>query len=169
LSFDTPAPAGRRRSRAAGTNPRADADREEAARLEAEVAARQAELDRANAARRAADVAAQAEADRLEAEALAVSAALDDRQLGAVVDLVTERMAGPLARSPLAISRAVVAWCRTVVAAEPGPLSVAVALGLSSRLAAGEGSAPLDLPPAPAGTAPLRHRIAVLRTPAAVG
>lgn len=37
----------------------------------------------------------------------------EDTQLAAVVRLVVERMAGPLARSPLAISKAVAAWRRT--------------------------------------------------------
>ena len=151
------------------TNRRARADLAEAARLEAEVAARQAELERTNEARRAADRAAETEADRLEAEALAVSAALDDHHLGAVVALVTERTAGPLARSPLAISRAVVAWCRTATSEYPGSFSAAVAVALGAGLVTGEGNAPLDLPPAPARTAPLRRRIAALSAPAAVG
>lgn len=156
--------------RARQANPRAEGDLAEAARLEAEAAARQAELERTNEARRAADRAAQAETDRLEAEALAVAAALDDEPLAAVVAVVTRRMAGPLARSPLAISRAVVAWCRTAAAAQPaGPLSAAVAAGLTAGLVAEEGSPPLDLPAAPAGTAALRHRIAGLRPPTVDG
>jgi hypothetical protein len=169
---DRPTANGRRvagtNPRARQTNPRAEADLAEAARVEAEVAARQAQLERTNEARRAADLAAQTEADRLEAEALAVSAALDDDQLAAVVALVTERMAGPLARSSLAISRAVVAWCRTAATEHPGPLPTAVTAGLNAGLVAGEGSAAMNLPAAPEGTAPLRHRIAGLRTPTAV-
>jgi hypothetical protein len=168
LESDGATKLGRRSSRAAGTNPRSEAERAEAERLENEVARRQAELERTNEARRAADLAAQAEADRLEAEALAISAALDDAPLAAVVSLVTERMAGPLARSPLAISRAVVAWCRTAATEHPGPLPIAVTAGLSARLVAGEGSAALALPAAREDTPPLRHRIAALRTPAGV-
>ena len=155
--------------RAARTNPRADAELAEAARLEAEAAARQAELEAAVDARRAADIAAEVETERLEAEALALSACLDDETLTGIVELVTGRMAGPLARSPLAISRSVVAWCRTAVAQHPGRLTISIAAGLAAGLGVGEGHGRLDLPPAPAGTAPLRHRIAALRTPVGVG
>jgi hypothetical protein len=157
--------------RATGTHPRAEADQAEAARLEAEAAARQAALQRATEMRRAGDRAAELEAERLEAEALAVSAALDDATLAAVMSIVTETMAGPLARSPLAIGRAVVAWCRTAVTDHSGPLSDAATAGLATELVVGEQSppAPLDLPPAPAGTPLLRHRIAALVKPAAGG
>lgn len=157
--------------RAIGTHPRSEADQAEAARLVAEAAARQAALQRATATRQAADRAAELEAERLEAEALAVSAALDDATLASVVDAVTGSMAGPLARSPLAISRAVVAWCRTAVAEHPGPLARAAATGLTEGIVVREESpsAPLDLPPAPAGTALLRHRITGLVRPAAGG
>ncbi|MCA1846062.1 MAG: hypothetical protein LC792_23290, partial [Actinobacteria bacterium] len=94
--------AGGTNPRAMGTHPRASAEQAEAARLEAEVAARQAALARATETRRATDAAAELEAERIEAEALAVSASLDDRTLAAVVGIVTGTMAGPLARSPLA-------------------------------------------------------------------
>lgn len=151
--------------RAQRSNPRAEADLAEAARLEAEGAARQAELERTTHARRAADLAARAEAERLEAECRAVSAALADDQLAVVVAVVTRGMAGPLARSPLAISRAVVSWCRTAAAQRPGPLADAVAAGLAAGLPAGEGSAPsLDLS-VPAGIPALRQRIAGLLAP----
>jgi hypothetical protein len=153
--------------RARGANPRAEAELAEAARLEAEAAARQAELERRVEARRAADEAAEREAQRLEAEALALSAALDDQTLAGIVSLVSVGMAGPLARSPLAISRAVVTWCRAAAAAHAGPLAEAVYAGLAARLVAGEGTASglLDLPAAAPGTPPLRRRIAQLLNP----
>jgi len=154
-----------RRSRATGTNPRAEADRVEAARLEAEAARRRAELEARTEARRAADLDAEQEAARLEAEALSVSAALDDATLGAVVARAAAGLSGLLAGSPVAVSRAVVAWCRTAAVTHPGPFAAAVTAGLDGDLAAGEGSAPLDLPGAPAGTAALRTRVAaVLKT-----
>jgi len=157
--------------RAMGTHPRSDAERAEAARLEAEAAARQAALQQATEKRRASDHAAEVEAERLEAEALAVSAALSDPVLAQIVDVVSETLAGPLARSPLAIARAVVTWCRAAAAEHPGPLPEAVSAGLASKLVVREGAppAPLDLPPAPAGTAPLRHRIAALVRPGGGG
>ena len=153
--------------RALGTHPRSEAEQAEAARLEAEAAARQAALQRATETRQASDRAAEAEAERLEAEALAVSAALDDRTLAAVVEAVTGTMAGPLARSPLAIARAVVIWCRTAAAEHPGPLADAAAAALASELVVGEQrpQAALVLPPAPAGTAPLRRRVVALVRP----
>ncbi|MNC94441.1 hypothetical protein D3C83_112940 [compost metagenome] len=77
--------------------------------------------------------------------------------------MVTEGMAGPLARSPLAIGRAVVAWCRAANGEHPGPLADAVAAGLRAGVVGGEANAALDLPAAPAGTLSLRHRIAGLR------
>jgi hypothetical protein len=153
---------GRRSSRAAGTNPRSEADRAEAARLEAEAARRQAELEARTEARRTADLNAKREAERLEAEALAISAALDDAALCAVVTLVGAGLSGLLAGSTVAVTRAVVAWCRTATATHPGPFTTAVAAALAEGVAAGEGSAPLDLPPAPAGTAALRTRIAAI-------
>jgi hypothetical protein len=161
--------AGRRSSRAAGTNPRAEADRAEAERLEKEAARRQAELELTTQARRAADRAAEREAERLEAEAHSISAALDDDTLCAVVAQAAAGLSGLLAGSTVAVTRAVVAWCRTAAADHPGPFADAVAAGLGDGLAAGEGSAPLDLPAAPAGTAPLHTRIAaVLKTKGAV-
>jgi hypothetical protein len=112
----TPTANGRRGSgtnpRAAQANPRAEADLADTARLEAQAAARRAELERVTEDRQAADHAAEVEAERLEAEALAVSAALPDGLLAAVVDVVGRGMAGPLAASPLALSRAVLSWCR---------------------------------------------------------
>jgi hypothetical protein len=171
----SPSPNGRRSDgtnpRANGTHPRAATEIAEAARLEAEAAARQAALQRSTDTRRASDRAAEVEAQRLEAEALAVSAALDDATLAALVEVMTETMAGPLARSPLAISRAIVAWCRSAVTEKPGPLALAAAAGLAAELAVGEQSppVPLDLPPAPAGTPLLRHRIAGLVRPGAGG
>jgi hypothetical protein len=171
------APAGATRSRrqagtnprTMGTHPRAEAELAEAARLEAEAAARRAALEQKNGARRAADLAAQAETDRLEAEALAISAALDDHQLEAVVTLVTERMAGPLTRSPLAISRAVITWCRAAAAQRPGGLTDAISAGLAVALPAGERTAALDLPAAPPDTPTLRQRIGGLLNPTGTG
>lgn len=150
--------------RTLGTNPRAEAQLAEIARLEAEAAARQAELERRAEARRTADEAVEREAQRLEAEALAVSAALDDRTLADIALLATAGMAGPLTRSPMAIARAVVTWCRTTVAQHPGPLADAIDAGLAARLAVGErtASTPFALPAAPAGTPPLRRRVAAL-------
>jgi hypothetical protein len=160
---------GGRRSRATGTNPRAEGERAEAARLEAEAARRQAELEARTDARRSADLAAEQEAERLEAEALSISAALDDATLGPVVARAAAGLSGLLAGSTVAVTRAVVAWCRTAAATHPGPFADALSAGLAAGLAAGEGSAPLDLPAAPVGTAPLRTRIAaVLKTKGAV-
>lgn len=153
---------GRRASRATGTNPRSEADRAEAERLEKEVARRQAELELTTAARRAADRAAEVEAQRLEGEALAISAAIDDEALSAVVAHTTADLSGLLAGSTVAVTRAVVAWCRTAAAARPGPFAEAVVAGLADGLVAGEGSASLDLPAAPIGTPSLRTRIAAL-------
>jgi hypothetical protein len=160
---------GRRSSRGAGTNPRAEAERAEAARLEAEAARRQAELEARTEARRAADLDAERAAERLEAEALAIAATLDDETLGAVVARAAAGLSGLLAGSTVAVTRAVVAWCRSAAATHPGPFAAAVAAGLAGDLAAVEGGAPLDLPAAPAGTAPLRTRIAaVLKAKGAV-
>jgi hypothetical protein len=173
---DKPTANGRRGNgtnpRAMGTHPRSAAGQAEAARLEAEAAARQAALQRATETRQATDRAAELEAERIEAEALAVSAALDDATLAALVDVVTGSMAGPLARSPLAIGRAVVDWCRTAAAEHPGRLTDAARVALASGLVVREENDPraaLDLPPAAAGTALLRHRIAALVRPAAGG
>jgi len=155
-----------RRSRAQGTNPRAEADRAEQARLEAEAEARRAALERATQSRRAAERAAAREAERLEAEALAVSAALDDATLAAVVAAVRPGLSGPLAASSMAVARAVVGWVRAAAAHHPGPLDAAVAAGLAAPPAGGEAAAPLDLPPAPPATASLRARVTGLLRPA---
>ena len=103
------------------------------------------------------------EAERLEAEALALSAALPDGLLVEVVSVVGRGMSGPLAASSLALARAVLSWCRAAADHRPGPLPAAVTAGLASGLTVGEEAAALALPAAPAGTAPLRHRIARLR------
>ena len=158
-----------RRSRAAGTNPRAGAERAEAARLEAEAARRQAELDARTEARRAADLDAERAAERLEGETLSISVALDDDTLGRVVARAAAGLSGLLAGSTVAVTRAVVAWCRAAAATHPAPFAEALSAGLAGGLTAGEGSAPLDLPAAPAATAPLHTRIAaVLKTKGAV-
>jgi hypothetical protein len=163
-----PATNGRRASgtnpRALQAHPRAEAELAEAARLEAEADARRAQLERATEARRAADHAAQVEAERLEAEALAVSAVLGDAELAGIVAIVTRGMAGPLARSPLGVSMAVVGWVRTAAVRHPGPLVEAVGHGLTEGLTAGEGDPPLDLPAAAPGTSSLRQRIPQLVT-----
>jgi hypothetical protein len=149
--------------RAVGANPRAETHQADLARRTTEAEQRVADLEAEAAARRAADLAARAEAERVEAEALAVSAALDRDRLAAVVDLVADSLAGPLARSPLAVSRAVLVWCRAAAVAHPGPLTAAVDAALRTGApSAGEDAAPLELPAPPAGTAPLRDRIAPL-------
>jgi hypothetical protein len=162
---DPAAKAGRRSSRAAGTNPRSEADRVEAERLAKEATRRQTELELTTEARRAADRAAEYEAEQLEAEAHSISAALNDETLGAVVALASADLSGLLAGSTVAVTRAVVAWCRTANATFPVPFADAVAAGLRERLAAGERHAPLVLPAAPLDTEPLRTRVAaILRT-----
>ena len=161
----TPTGSGRRAAgtnpRAGRTNPRSEAELAEAARVEAEAAARRVQLERATETRRVADLTAQTEADQLEAEALALSGALDDSSLAAIVSAVADGLPGPLARSPMAVARAVVAWCRAAAGRHPGLLSEAVAAGLAGGLTVGEGpaAAPLALPGAPTGTASLRRRI----------
>lgn len=154
--------------RSAGTNPRAEAERAEAARLEAEAGRRQAELDARTEARRADDRTAEVEAERLEAEARSISAVLTDPALAAVVAQVTGGMSGLLAGSAVAVARAVIAWCRTAAATHPGPFASAVDAGLAEALTAGEGHPPLGLSGAPAGTAPLRTRVADLLRAGAV-
>jgi hypothetical protein len=169
LESEVATPGGRRSSRAAGTNPRAEADRAGTDRLEREAARRRAELELTTEARRAADRAAEREAVRLEAEAHSISAALDDETLCAVVTQAGADLSGLLAGSTVAVTRAVIAWCRTAAANHPAPFADAVAAGVAGGLAAGEGSAPLDLPAAPAGTAALHTRIAaVLKAKGAV-
>jgi hypothetical protein len=152
--------------RAIGANPRAGADRAEAVRRAELAARRTADLEAEQAARRAAESAARADTERLAAEALALSAVLDDGLVEAVVVRVSEGLAGPLARSPLAVTRAVVAWCRTAVAAHPGPVPVAVSAALAADLGLVEGPAgPLELPAPPPGTVELRARVAALLHP----
>ena len=127
-----------------------------------EAAARRVQLERATETRRVADLSAETEADRLEAEALALSGALDDASLAAIVTVVADGLPGPLARSPMGLARAVVAWCRAAAGRHPGLLSEAVAAGLAGGLTVGEGpdaAPPLALPVAPTGTASLRRRI----------
>jgi hypothetical protein len=69
-------------------------------------------------------------------------------------------MPGVLAGSPVAVTRAVVGWCRTARTEHPGPLKCAVAAALDAELAAVEASPPLALPAAPPGTGTLRSRVA---------
>jgi hypothetical protein len=155
-----------RSSRAQGTNPRAEADRADQVRVEAEAEIRRVELERAAASRRAEERAAALESDRLEAEALAVSAALDDDTLAAVVAAVRPALSGPLAASGMAVARAVVGWCRLSVAEHGGEFDAAVVAGLAAGLPVGEGTAaPLALPVAAPGTASLRARIGLLVKP----
>ena len=153
--------------RAQGRNPRAEAELGEAARLEAAARARQLQLEQMTDSRRAADRVAQSEAERLEAEALALSGALHDATLADVVATVHAGMSGPLAASPLGVTRAVVTWCRCAVDHHGGALIDAVERALTAGLTVGEGSAPapLDLPAPPAGTASLRTRVAALLRP----
>lgn len=119
------------------------------------------------AARRAEDIAAREAAERLEAEALAVSAALDDATLAAVVAAIRPGMSGPLAASAMAVARAVVCWCRLAAIAHGRDFADAVVAGLRSGLTVGEGTAPppLVLPAPAAGTPILRARIAALLSP----
>ena len=158
-SSATAPPFGRR---AAGTNHRAETERAEAERLQAEAAARAAELEARTAARRAAELAAEREAERLEFEARCIAAALDDELLAAVVGHVVAGLSGLLAGSAVAVTRAVVAWCRTAADRYPGPLADAVAAALADRLLVAEGSPPLTLSAAPVGTPTLRSRVAPL-------
>src|SRR5205823_11326034 len=130
--------------RAIGANPRAGAElaaakreRERAARLEAEAEAK-------TAARLAAERAGEAGRIAFEAEALAVSAVLDDDQLDAVVKLVRAALVGPLAQSALPVSRAVVDWCRYAAVNHLDSPSLAAAV--DAALAVGQG---LPRDPAP--------------------
>ena len=107
--------------------------------------------------------------ERLEVEARSISAALDDVALTAIVDHVTDRMSGLLAGSTVAVTPAVVAWCRTAAATHPGQLPQAVAAGLVDGLPPGEGHLRLGLPPAAPGSPSLRTRIAgILKAKGAV-
>ena len=150
--------------RAAGANPRAaealaaaERERERAARLEAEVEAK-------TAARLAAERAGEADRAAFEAEALAVSAALGDPLLTMVVAAVRDGMAGPLARSPLVVTRAVVDWCRTVIAGHPDGTSLAAAAE-AALVAAGHvrvDTGETRRGARASGTVPLRRRVADL-------
>jgi hypothetical protein len=163
-------PSGGRRSegtnpRAIGANPRAAAElaaaereRERAARLEAEAEAK-------TSARLAAERAGEAGRVAFEAEALAVSAILDDDQLDAVVKLVRAALIGPLAQSALPVSRSVVDWCRHAAANHLDSPSLAAAI--DAALAVGQAlpsdpAPPLTLAAAPSGGMPLRRRVADL-------
>jgi len=170
-------PSARRRSE--GTNPRAtranpraaaelaaaERERERAARLEAEAEAK-------TSARLAAERAGEAGRVAFEAEALTVSAVLDDDQLDAVVKLVRAALVGPLAQSALPVSRAVVDWCRHSAANHPD--SPSLAAGVDAALAVGQGlpsdpAPPLALAAARPGGVPLRRRVAGLMASVVVG
>jgi hypothetical protein len=146
--------------RSEGTNPRALADRAEAERLKLEAIQRQANLDAQTEARRQADLIATLAAEQLEAEARALSAVLDDPTLAAVIRQVTGPMSGLLAGSAVAVTMAVIGWCRTAQAHHAGAIDAAIVAGLASDLGAGEGNLPLTLPAAPSDTPVLRSRIA---------
>jgi hypothetical protein len=144
--------------RALGVNPRARETAERTARLEATLEAR-------TAARLAEERAGEAGRAAFEAEAMAVSAALDDERLTAIVDSVRDQLIGPLAQSTLPVTRAVVDWCRQAAADHPGSSSLDVAV--TAALAAGQrlpAVPPAPLPPAaaPPGAVPLRRRVATL-------
>src|SRR5205807_6847113 len=113
---------------------------------------RQQQLEAQTEARRHADRQSALEAQQLEAEARALSAVLDDRTLAAVVNRVTPGMSGLLAASGVAVTMAVIGWCRTAVEVHPGLLEAAVAAGLAADLGAGEGNPPLNLPAGPPDT-----------------
>lgn len=157
--------------RSVGANPRSEADRLEVARRAEQAARREAELEAVTARRRAAEAAARAETDAAETEALALSGVLDDERLTAVVARVKDGLARPLARSSLALSRAVVGWCRGAAEQRPGAFLAAVDGALTD-----DGHRPPDedeeLParlalPTPApGTPALRERIAAILTSA---
>jgi hypothetical protein len=144
--------------RALGANPRARETAERTARLEAALEAR-------TAARLAEERAGEAGRAAFEAEALAVSAALDDERLATIVDSVRDQLIGPLAQSALPVTRAVVDWCRQAAADRPDSSSLGAAV--TAALAAGQRlpsvpPAPLSLAAAPPGTVPLRRRVATL-------
>ena len=155
------------RRRAAGTNPRAEAAAAEAEQERAERARRLAAVEAADARRRSEEETARAHAAAVEAEALALSAVLDDARLSAVAALVTPHLAGPLARSPLAVGRAVLSWCRAAVH-DTGPDAGSVVAAVDPRLTSGwqpdpetrEAAGPLVLPASSPGTRPLRERLA---------
>ncbi len=157
--------------RALGANPRAEADRAEEFRQRQLADRREAELEAAAAARRAEEEAARAAAAAFEAEADALSAVLDDERLAAVVELATDGLAGPLARSPFAVARAVVTWCRATAATRQphGQLLEAIDVALAERWRPAPyapASAPsIDLPEPPLSTTALRHRLARILRP----
>jgi hypothetical protein len=101
---------------------------------------------------------------------LALSAVLDDELLTAVVELARAGLAGPLARSPLALTRTVVGWCRAALAAfpEPVPLALRTAVASGWNPTSDPPLAPAALIPAPPATADLRCRIARLLRPVEV-
>jgi hypothetical protein len=144
--------------RSLGTNPRA---RQAADRIEARAAAVEAKAAARLEEERAGDAAVAA----FEAEALAVSAALDDHRLDAVVAVVRDDLVGPLAHSALPVTRAVVDWYRLAAAGVADASLAAVAV--DAALAAGQRlpdvpPVPLTLPAAAPGTVPLHRRVASL-------
>ena len=153
--------------RAIGANPRAaselaaaERERERAARLEAEAEAK-------TSARLAAERAGEAGRIAFEAEALTVSAVLDDDQLEAVVKLVRAALIGPLAQSTLPVTRAVVDWCRHAAANHSDSLCLAAAVDAALAVGQGLPSVPaprLTVAAAPPAGVPLRRRVADLMT-----
>jgi hypothetical protein len=145
--------------RAKGTNPRAETTTTEAeqARLDAE--AHIAAVEAETAARRRETEEARALAAAFQAESAALSAALDDELLGAVLERAREGLPGPLATSPAGLTRAAVSWCRAAVATRPGDLVTAVRAALADGKAPDAGAPPLALLPAPPKTRPLVERI----------
>src|SRR5579884_600113 len=119
--------------------------------------------------RRAADEAAAAGHAAVVGEAAAVSAALGEHVLAAVVDRVGEGLPGLLGRSPMAVSRAVVGFCRAACATRPGDLETAVAATLAAATplpAEPENGWPaVPLPAPPMGTPGLQDRIRTLIRP----
>jgi hypothetical protein len=78
--------------------------------------------------------------------------------------VVRDALVGPLARSALPVTRAVVDWCRQAVSDRPDSSLGAAVL---AALAAGQPlpdvpPAPLPLAAAPPETVPLRRRVATL-------
>lgn len=148
-------------------NPRAEADRAAEAERQADSERRQAKLDAANAQRQADEDAARREAEAFAAETLAISALLDDHHLAAITETATRSLAGPLQRSALAVSHALVSWCRTAVASHPGTSLVeAVDAALAAGLGPATGGSPPLVLPSPAGSRPLRERLTpLLHTP----
>lgn len=162
---DTPTGRSRRAAgtnlRAVGANPRAEDDRAEEARRRELAERREVEVAAELDARRAREAEAQAAAAAFEAESAALSGVLDDGYLAAVVERATEGLAGPLARSPFAVTRAVVAWCREAAGRQPGSVVDAIHAALADGWAPGDepSDAPLDLPTPGPATAPLLERV----------